>query len=339
MVDHKVMNDHVSPLPKTYLADSEIPSSFSWANLGGKSLLTSMLNQHIPQYCGSCWAHSALSSLADRIKIDRIIRKSDGSAKEKRTPGVGPDINLSIQFLLNCGSDIAGSCHGGSATGAYEFIKRWGYVPFETCMPYIACSKDSEEGFCPEVDTTCKPINICRTCTNPDRGGRCSEISRFPNATVAEYGTYHNDIFGTMAEIYVRGPVKASVNATPIQNYAGGIISDPDFANMGHNHGVSIVGWDTDAATGKRHWIVRNSWGQYWGEMGFFRVEMGQNLLGIEANIAWATPGYYSEFNFPCAEDGSNCSGDLAEKYYTDPSVDVAETKTKLAYLPQGKKN
>ena len=36
---------------------------------------------------------------------------------------------------------------------------------------------------------------------------------------------------------------------------------------------------------------MRNSWGQYWGEMGYMRLEMGKNLLGIEGEIAFAVPG------------------------------------------------
>jgi len=39
--------------------------------------------------------------------------------------------------------------------------------------------------------------------------------------------------------------------------------------------------------------------GQYWGELGFFRIELGKNLLMIESNVAWATPGAYTVSNFP----------------------------------------
>ncbi len=72
--------------------------------------------------------------LADRIKIARGAR--------------GVDIGLSIQFLLNCGAGTAGSCHGGSNAGAYDFIERTGFIPFDTCLAYEACSADSTEGAC-----------------------------------------------------------------------------------------------------------------------------------------------------------------------------------------------
>lgn len=54
--------------------------------------------------------------------------------------------NLSIQYILNCGTEEAGSCHGGYHTSTYELIKKVGYVPYDTCQPYIACSAESTEG-------------------------------------------------------------------------------------------------------------------------------------------------------------------------------------------------
>jgi len=48
-----------------------------------------------------------MSSLADRIKIARMTAGSEGDIFP------GPDISLSIQFILNCGGEVAGSCHGG----------------------------------------------------------------------------------------------------------------------------------------------------------------------------------------------------------------------------------
>lgn len=61
---------------------------------------------------------------------------------------------------------------------AYEFAKTQGFIPYDTCMPYLACSADSDEGFCKHVDTSCVKSNICRTCsTFASFGGTCSEVS------------------------------------------------------------------------------------------------------------------------------------------------------------------
>lgn len=38
---------------------------------------------------------------------------------------------------------------------------------------------------------------------------------------------------------------------------------------------------------------ARNSWGTYWGELGFFKLERGVNALQIESGDCWyAVPEY-----------------------------------------------
>jgi len=336
MEGHKKRSNVVSPLPHTYLLKEDIPENWNWDNVDGKSYLTKMLNQHIPQYCGSCWAHGSVSSIQDRIKIAR--------------KGEGHDINLSIQYILNCAGDIAGSCNGGSHTGLYEFMQS-NAVPFDTCMPYLACSSDSQEGFCPHVDSTCSAVNTCRTCgTFSSMGGNCVELDYFPNATVAEYGEIGDGIFDLFedqanrvhkikAEIFARGPVAATINADPLRDYEGGVIDD-DTASTAADHIISIVGFGKDPDTQKDFWIIRNSWGEYWGEMGFARIAAGKNMMGIEDGVAWATPGSFTVMNeVPCNEDGSICGGQIQNhgdapivrkfvgQTYVDPSVDFVSAK------------
>merc|ERR1719335_1120226 len=279
-------NHTVSPLPHETLKSQELPEAFSW---GDKNLLTMSRNQHIPQYCGSCWAHGSISALGDRIKIAR--------------KGEGIDINLSVQHMLNCGG--VGSCHGGSVDGPYQWIssisKSGAGIAYDTANPYMACSSESKQGFCPYADWTCKAENVARTCSTFPPSGFCAALDKYPNATISDYGS----ISGAAAmqkEILNRGPISCGVDAVPLLKYQGGIISAP---GSGVDHVISIVGWGTDAKEGK-YWIVRNSWGQYWGEMGYFRAKFGSLML--EEQCSWAVPGAYtSTDNYPCYEDGTNC--------------------------------
>lgn len=121
------------------------------------------------------------------------------------------------------------------------------------------------------------------------------------------------------AEIYKRGPIAIGINAEPILNYPGGIYDNKN-EDKGINHIVSCVGWGVE--NGKSYWIIRNSWGEYWGELGYIRVAMGNNQLGVEDSGAWATPGSWTEHNFPCGEDGTGC---VTKVNYVDPSVHEIE--------------
>lgn len=245
-----------------------LPEAWDWRNVSGLNLLTPTLNQHLPIYCGSCWAHGALSSVSDRIKIAR--------------KGAWPDVVLSVQAVLNCGTE-AGTCDGGDDGAVYDYMESTG-VPDFTCQAYAAqdyaCAKDGSA--------------ICKTC--PPGGGACEVIHAAPAHTDNGAGKYtnwrvgeHNSVSGEadmMAEIYARGPISCGIDAQPIENYTGGVFMNNGDTNI--DHVISVIGWGV--ADGVKFWHVRNSWGTPWGERGFLRLERGTNALGIESGCNWAVP-------------------------------------------------
>ncbi len=141
----------------------------------------------------------------------------------------------------------------------------------------------------------------------------------------------------------------ATINADPLRDYPmkddgtfweGGVLDD-DMASTQTNHIISITGWGKDDKTGKDYWLVRNSWGEYWGLTGFAKVAAGKNMLGLEDNAAWVTPSSFTIHNsMPCSEDGAECGGmDQTNKppgtfnwygqnfEYVDPSVEFLAKK------------
>ncbi|XP_014250363.1 cathepsin O-like [Cimex lectularius] len=82
----------------------------------------------------------------------------------------------------------------------------------------------------------------------------------------------------------LHGPVAAAVNALSWQFYLGGVIeSHCDGALDKLNHAVQIVGYDLTSSL--PHYIVKNSWGKYFGEKGYVRVAIGANVCGIASEI------------------------------------------------------
>ena len=49
-------NGELKNVPHAWDVLKDVPASVDWRNMNGKNYLSWNKNQHIPQYCGSCWA-------------------------------------------------------------------------------------------------------------------------------------------------------------------------------------------------------------------------------------------------------------------------------------------
>lgn len=116
---------------------------------------------------------------------------------------------------------------------------------------------------------------------------KCFAVENYKLWKVSEYGS----IIGAdrmKSEIYERGPIACGMDSTDeFGEYQGGIYSEFKAIPI-INHFVSIIGWGTE--NGVEYWIGRNSRGTYWGEQGYFRIEMHKDNLGIELMCSWAIP-------------------------------------------------
>jgi C1A family cysteine protease len=241
--------------------DDDLPNEFNWKNHLGKDWTTPVRHQ---LNCGSCWAFAVIASLESVIKIRENCSEMN--------------VDLSEQYVLSCLSS-AGSCHGGSGYLALFYMNdtsdkgnyKNGIIP-ESCFPYgsddsIPCSDK-----CPDWENHLIPI--------------------------LDFGYFHssgssNDIKAIKTRIKENGPVAAHISATSLFSYWGIRHNNPSdyFPYLGPsgfiNHLVCIVGWKDDPSINHGgYWIVKNSWGSYWGYDGFFNIEYG-SLHIDDSTIVW----------------------------------------------------
>jgi cathepsin X len=232
-------------MPWDEIDTASLPANWDWRNINNTNYLSWSRNQHIPQYCGSCWAHGTTSALADRFNI--LL------GDQNPTP-----VGLNPQVMVNC--EAGGDCGGGDPSGVYDYAYYTG-IPDSSCEQYVAKNLDK---------STCQPIDICRDCRGPPPAEGQSGLD---NCWAVDYKKYYASNYYSLsganqmkAEIYKNGPIGCGIDATDgLEAYEGGIYSEENSWPM-INHEISVVGWGFDEATQTEYWVGRNSWGTYWGE-------------------------------------------------------------------------
>ena len=183
---------------------------------------------------------------------------------------------------------VLAGCGGGAPHAAMEYLKTHALIPSEL-YPYewrfaawnLSCSSP-----------------YCQAGCQMDRMTTYADLSahlRLPtgySVKVQDWGyvypCWHTSCAALWSYVNVSrivhaldayGPLVVTINAQNWVRYTGGVVkeaecsSDPSLAD----HSVLLVGYDLD----NEFFIVRNSWGAFWGENGYIRLSTRDNACGL----------------------------------------------------------
>ncbi|XP_021827976.1 cysteine protease RD19A [Prunus avium] len=228
------------------LPTENLPEDFDWRDRGA---VTAVKNQGS---CGSCWSFSTTGALEGAHFL-----------------ATGELVSLSEQQLVDCDHECdpeeAGSCdsgcNGGLMNSAFEYTLKAGGLMKEEEYPY----------------------------TGTDRGTCKFDKSKIA-AKVANFSVVSLDEEQIAANLVKNGPLAVAINAVFMQTYVGGV-SCPYICSKRLDHGVLLVGYGAAGYSPirmkeKPYWIIKNSWGENWGEKGFYKICNGRNICGVDSMVS-----------------------------------------------------
>ena len=166
---------------------------------------------------------------------------------------------LSEQQLVDCVQNPhkcggTGGCSGATQELGFEYVTKNG-LALESDYKYFA------------KQSTCKESKV-------------KPAVKFDSFVKLPENDY-NSLLQTLATV---GPVAVSVAADQWSFYESGIFDGDGDCGYVINHAVTAVGYGTDK-NGNNYWIVRNSWGESWGENGYIRVAREKSAAEVKCGI------------------------------------------------------
>ncbi|KAJ9704217.1 hypothetical protein PVL29_002675 [Vitis rotundifolia] len=228
------------------LPTNDLPEDFDWRDHGA---VTAVKNQGS---CGSCWSFSATGALegANFLATGNLVSLSEQQL-------VDCDHECDPEEMGSCDS----GCNGGLMNTAFEYTLKAGGLMKEEDYPY----------------------------TGTDRGS-CKFDKTKIAASVANFSVISLDEDQIAANLVKNGPLAVAINAVFMQTYVGGV-SCPYICSKRLDHGVLLVGYGSAGYApirmkDKPYWIIKNSWGENWGETGFYKICRGRNVCGVDSMVS-----------------------------------------------------
>uniref|UniRef100_A0A6I8Q0H0 Cathepsin K n=1 Tax=Xenopus tropicalis TaxID=8364 RepID=A0A6I8Q0H0_XENTR len=177
---------------------------------------------------------------------------SVGALEGQLMKKTGKLVSLSPQNLVDCDTDNYG-CEGGYMTNAFGYVRDNGGIDSDAEYPYVG----QDEG--------------CHY--NPaDKAATCKGYKEIPVGS-------EKALKRAVANV---GPVSVSIDASlpSFQFYKKGVYYDSSCNPDAVNHAVLVVGYGNEK--GIKHWIIKNSWGDWWGKKGYVLLARDKkNACGI----------------------------------------------------------
>ena len=171
----------------------------------------------------------------------------------------GKLVSLSEQNLVDC-SKMNNGCFGGLQYLAMEYVIDNGGIDTEESYPYTP-----EQGKC-----RYNPDNIGATITGYQAIEKGSE----------------DDLYNAVGGI---APVTVGIDAShySFQLYHSGVYTEYYCSSTQLTHAVLVVGYGHEG--GRDYWLVKNSWGEDFGQEGYIKMARNHNnMCGIASLAVYA---------------------------------------------------